>query len=78
MTRQVPRAALPLFWYAAITLGVPLSCGKGTNPHFEEHVTTVLGVVLAALAVIAITQRDPRGRHPHGGGSKNRQDAKSA
>ncbi len=56
--KWVCSSLVPFFWYALVTLGVPLANGalQQNSNRFKEHGWTVLWASLAVLAVIILTQ----------------------
>jgi hypothetical protein len=62
VARAFRRAALPLGWYYAVTLALPIANGATlTDRAFVEHAVVVLAVPLALIVVAcvghALTQR---------------------
>jgi hypothetical protein len=50
MTQKVRAMSIPVFFYVAVTLGVPVVRGAGSRPGFLAHATTLLLLVTAVSA----------------------------
>ena len=62
----MPLTRSPLFWYAAVTLGIPLLNGAEGRTGFAEHAVTVAAAIglVAGLRYVAgrfrrLTRRQP-------------------
>jgi len=51
------RAALPLFWYYALTIGVPIANGSAGGEGFVMHAALVLTLPLLLVAAAGATRR---------------------
>jgi hypothetical protein len=58
----VRRAAIPLTWYYAVTLGIPLANGAANNgAAFQEHALVVVVLPLALVAAASTLRNVWRG-----------------
>lgn len=55
MRNAFRRAAVPLAWYYAITIGVPLANGASWRAPFARHVIVVIAVPLLLILIACVT-----------------------
>ena len=56
LVRAFRRSALPLGWYYAVTLAIPIANGAALSVAFGKHALVVLAVPPLAILVVCVVQ----------------------